>query len=168
VANNAKKPGPAGPFDVATVEALIALMAQNDLNEIYLRDGNQHLRLRRGAPTARVVVPTTAPATTQLPASPPHADPSPAKPDAAPADKKHLLEIKSETIGTFYAQPKPGAPPFVKVGDRVKPDTPVGVIVVMKTNNEVLANCSGVIVEVVVKDDQYVDFGQVLFRVDAS
>ena len=92
-----------------------------------------------------------------------------AKPEpAAPAAAKNLLEIKSETIGTFYAQPKPGAPPFVKVGDRVKPDTPVGVIVVMKTNNEVLANCSGVVVEVVVKDEQYVDFGQVLFRVDAS
>ena len=167
MANNAKKPGPTGPFDVATVEALIALMTQNDLNEIYLRDGTQHLRLRRGGATSPVVVPAMVPATTALPTNPAHADTPPAKSDA-PAAKKHLLEIKSETIGTFYAQPKPGAPPFVKVGDRVKPDTPVGVIVVMKTNNEVLANCSGVVVEVVVKDDQYVDFGQVLFRVDPT
>ncbi len=168
MANNAKKLGPAGPFDVATVEALIALMTQNDLNEIYLRDGAQHLRLRRGGATAPIVAATMVPATTALPTTPAHADTPPAKSDAAPAAKKHLLEIKSETIGTFYAQPKPGAPPFVKVGDRVKPDTPVGVIVVMKTNNEVLANCSGVVVEVVVKDDQYVDFGQVLFRVDPT
>ncbi len=166
MASNAKKPGPAGPFDVATVEALIALMTQNDLNEIYLRDGTQHLRLRRGAPSAPVVVPAAVPIATALPATSPPASSAPPKPEAAPAAAKNLLEIKSETIGTFYAQPKPGAPPFVKVGDRVKPDTPVGVIVVMKTNNEVLANCSGVIVEVVVKDDQYVDFGQVLFRVE--
>jgi acetyl-CoA carboxylase biotin carboxyl carrier protein len=168
VANNPKKPGPAGPFDVSTVEALVNLMTQNDLNEIYLRDGNQHLRLRRGGTVPAVVVPAVLPATAALPSPALPASSTPAKPETTPAAKKNLLEIKSETIGTFYAQPKPGAPPFVKLGDRVKPDTPVGVIVVMKTNNEVLANCSGVIVEVVVKDDQYVDFGQVLFRVDAS
>lgn len=166
MANNAKKPGPAGPFDVATVEALIALMTQNDLNEIYLRDGAQHLRLRRGAAAGPVVLAAAAPAGAAMPLPSPNAHSSPPKPDAPAEAKKNLLEIKSETIGTFYAQPKPGAPPFVKVGDRVKPDTPVGVIVVMKTNNEVLANCSGVVVEVVVKDEQYVDFGQVLFRVE--
>src|SRR5262245_31123281 len=49
VSNNSKK---SGPFDIKTVESLIALMAQHDLNEIYLREGSQHVRLRRGATTA--------------------------------------------------------------------------------------------------------------------
>jgi acetyl-CoA carboxylase biotin carboxyl carrier protein len=166
VSSNSKKAGPTsptGPFDVKIVESLVALMTEHDLSEIYLRDGNQHLRLRRGAmaPAAVPVMPTLAAPTSAAPSTPP--------PKSEPAaSKKNLLEIKSETIGTFYAQPKPGEPPFVKLGSPVKPDTVVGVIVVMKTNNEVLANCTGVIAEIPVKDEQFVEYGQVLFRVDPS
>lgn len=164
MSNNAKKSG-SGPFDVKTVESLIALMSDHDLSEIYLRDGNQHIRLRRGG-AAQVVVPAM-----QAPISAPSAAPAAKgapEADAAPAAKKNLLEIKSESVGTFYTQPKPGAPPYVKLGDRVNPATPVGVIVVMKTNNEILANCSGVVAEILVKDEQFVEFGQVLFRVDPT
>ena len=57
--SNGKKA--AGPFDVKTVESLIALMTQNDLCEIYLRDGNQHLRLRRGGAAPAVVPATVVP-----------------------------------------------------------------------------------------------------------
>ncbi len=169
MSSNPKKAGPTshtGPFDVKIVESLVALMTDHDLSEIYLRDGSQHLRLRRGAagsvmaPAAVPVAPTIATPTPAPPNSPAKAEPA--------ASKKNLLEIKSETIGTFYAQPKPGEPPFVKLGSTVKPDTAVGVIVVMKTNNEVLANCNGVIAEVLVKDEQFVEYGQVLFRVDPT
>ncbi len=162
MSNNTKKPS---PFDVKTVESLIALMSANDMSEIYLRDGTQHLRLRRGVHSGPAVVAApvhVAHAPTQS------AAPPPAAPSSSPAPKHNLLEVKSETVGTFYAQPKPGDPPYVKVGDRVTPNTPVGIIVVMKTNNEVLANCTGVIAEILVKNDQFVDFGQVLFRVEPS
>jgi acetyl-CoA carboxylase biotin carboxyl carrier protein len=167
VSNNPKK---SGPFDVKTVESLVTLMTEHDLSEIYLRDGNQHVRLRRGAAGA-VCVPAAIPvapahAAAAAPATPTGAPD--AKPAAPAASKKNLIDIKSETIGTFYAQPKPGEPPFVKLGSPVKPDTPVGVIVVMKTNNEVVANCNGVIAEILVKDEQFVEYGQVLFRVDPS
>ena len=164
LSNNAKKPS---PFDVKTVESLIALMSANDMSEIYLRDGTQHMRLRRGMPTGPVAA-APMPFASAPVAVPAHAAASPpAAPVAAPT-RNHLLEVKSETVGTFYAQPKPGDPPYVKVGDRVTPNTPVGIIVVMKTNNEVLANCTGVVAEVLVKNDQFVDFGQVLFRVEPS
>jgi acetyl-CoA carboxylase biotin carboxyl carrier protein len=171
VSSNSKKAGPTshtGPFDVKIVESLVALMTEHDLSEIYLRDGSQHLRLRRGA-VASAVVPAAVPVAPAIAAaaSAPANSPAP-KPDSAASPKKNLVEIKSETIGTFYAQPKPGEPPFVKVGSPVKPDTVVGVIVVMKTNNEVLANCTGVVVEIPVKDEQFVEYGQVLFRVDPS
>jgi acetyl-CoA carboxylase biotin carboxyl carrier protein len=169
VSSNSKKAGPtpssSGPFDVKTVESLVTLMTEHDLSEIYLRDGAQHLRLRRGG-TASAMVPAAVP---HMPAmAAPVAPNVPAAKTEPVAAKKNLLEIKSETIGTFYAQPKPGEPPFVKLGSPVKPETPVGVIVVMKTNNEVLANCNGVIAEICVKDEQFVEYGQVLFRVDPS
>ena len=83
--------------------------------------------------------------------------------------RKNLLEIKSETVGLFYAQPKPGDPALTsKLGDHVTPTKPVGMIVVMKTNHELQAGCTGTIVEILVKNEQSVDFGQVLFRVDPT
>jgi acetyl-CoA carboxylase biotin carboxyl carrier protein len=166
VSNNVKK---TGPFDVKSVESLVALMTEHDLSEIYLRDGNQHLRLRRGAATpvvmASAALPVAAPMSNA--AQPAGATASDTKP-AASAPKKNLLEIKSETVGTFYSQAKPGEPPFVKVGDRVAPNKVVGLVEVMKTYNEIQANCAGVIVEALVENGKYVEFGEVLFRVDPS
>ena len=162
VSSNAKK---TGPFDVKTVEALVALMAENDLSEIYLKDGNQHLRLRRGG-AGPIHVPAAAPLTpaaTVAVAKPAAADAA----SAAPA-KSNLIEIKSETVGTFYSQAKPSEPPFVKKGDRVTPNKVVGLVEVMKTYSEIQANCSGTIVEVLVENGKYVEFGEVLFRVDPS
>jgi acetyl-CoA carboxylase biotin carboxyl carrier protein len=165
VSNNAKK---TGPFDVKTVESLVALMTEHDLSEIYLRDGNQHVRLRRGVATSGMV-PAAVPVAPALPAAATALASAPAsKAETSPAPKKHLVEIKSETVGTFFAQAKPGEPPFAKLGDRVTPNKVVGLIEVMKTYNEVPANCSGVIVEVLAENGKYVDFNEVLFRVDPS
>jgi acetyl-CoA carboxylase biotin carboxyl carrier protein len=161
VSNNVKK---TGPFDAKTVESLILLMAEHDLSEIYLREGDQRVRLRRGG-----AAPIAAPAVV-IPHGPalPAPAAAPSEPTPSAAAKKHLLEIKSETVGLFYAQPKPGDPPYVKLGDRVTPTKPVGMIVVMKTNHELAAGVTGTIVEILVENEQAVDFGQVLFRVEPS
>lgn len=169
MSNNAKKTapaGPGGPFDVKTVEALIELMSEHDLSEIELRDGAQRLRLRRGNATS-VVLPASVPVAA-APLAVPAAPSKPAESAPAPASKKNLVEIKSETVGTYYAQPKPGEPAYVKLGDRVTPTKVVGLVEVMKTYNELQAGCSGTIVEILVKDAQPVEFGQTLFLVDPS
>jgi acetyl-CoA carboxylase biotin carboxyl carrier protein len=165
VSNNLKKPA---AFDVKTVEALAVLMTQHDLSEISLRDGPQHLRLRRGAAPVLVPAPIPlGPLTAPAPASSP-AKPAESAPSALAATKSNLIEIKSETVGTFYSQPKPGEPPYVKLGDRVTPTKAVGLVEVMKTYNELQAGCTGIIREILVEDSQSVEFGQVLFRVDPS
>ncbi len=157
-----------GPFDVRTVQALAALMTEHDLSEIDLRDGSQRLHLRRGGaaalPAAPAPTPMSAPA---APAPAAHGGPPASAPAPAAAGRK-LLEIKSETVGTFYTRPKPGAPTFVQVGSRVKPDTVVCIIDVMKTMNAIPAGCSGSIAEILIEDGAYVEFGQVLFRVDPA
>ena len=79
-----------------------------------------------------------------------------------------MHEIKSQLVGTFYASPKPGTAQFVKVGDRVTPTTVVGIIEAMKIFNEITADCTGVIREICVENQQPVEFEQVLFRVDGS
>jgi acetyl-CoA carboxylase biotin carboxyl carrier protein len=150
--------------DVRTIKRLAALMSRHDLSEIDLQDGTLHVRLRRGARFKGVpfVPPAPAPA---APAPQPAAPAAAAEP-AAPAKK--LIEIKSPGIGTFYAQEKPGAPPYVTVGSRVTPKTVVCKIEAMKTYSDIEAECSGEIVEVVAENKQPVEYGTVLFRVDPS
>ncbi|MCI0699475.1 MAG: acetyl-CoA carboxylase biotin carboxyl carrier protein [Planctomycetia bacterium] len=165
------------PFDVRTVEYLLRLMSEHDLAEIDLKEGDQRIRLRKGGmmphfSSATQPVVAAAPPTVAHSASPAVANPkataptAPASPPPAPAKK--FVEIKSELVGTFYTRPAPGKPEFVKVGSKVKPDTTVCLVVAMKVNNEIKAHCSGTIVEVVAKEEDFVEYGTVLFRVDPS
>ena len=154
-----------GPFDVRTIKVLVRLMAEHDLNEIDLRDGAVRVRLlrgaTRGAPVAPVLTAAPSPAVS-APAAP--AAPKEAAPPAAPARK--LIDIKSPSVGTFYSAANPEAPPFVRVGDRVTPTTVVGLVEAMKTFNEIAADCSGVLVEQLVRNGEGIEFDTVLFRVD--
>jgi acetyl-CoA carboxylase biotin carboxyl carrier protein len=167
VADDTQKPTSAGPFDVRTVKNLVALMASHDLAEIDLRDGMQRLRIRRGSqPTAVAAMPPAAapvaPLTTV--AAPKGTEAAPA---AAPKPGKKLLEIKSESVGTFYCKPSPEAAPYVTVGSKVTPTTVVCQLEAMKLFSEVQAGVSGTIAEVCVENQSPVEFGQVLFRVES-
>lgn len=162
------------PFDVRTIEYLLKLMSEHDLSEIALQEGEQRIRLRRGA-TAPVFYPAppaiahaapsvahTAPSAPAAPAAVPSAPPPP----AAPA--KNLIEIKSPMVGAFYSKPDPKKPDFVTVGSKITPKTVVCTIEAMKIYNEVHAECSGTVVEVCAKSGDGVEYDQVLFRVDPS
>jgi acetyl-CoA carboxylase biotin carboxyl carrier protein len=85
---------------------------------------------------------------------------------AAPAVQ--LKEIKSPMVGTFYRAPEPGAAPYAKEGTRITPGQTLCIIEAMKIMNEIEAEISGVIREVLVEDSTPVEFGQVLFRVDPN
>lgn len=150
------------PFDVKTVEYLLRLMSDHELSEVDLKEGDQRIRLRKGplgVPVAMASAPAvSAPAPSSSPASPP--------PPAAP--KSNLLEIKSELPGTFYTRPAPDKPEFVTVGSKVKPDTVVCFVSAMKVNTPIQAGVAGTIAEVVAKNDEFVDYGAVLFRVTPS
>jgi acetyl-CoA carboxylase biotin carboxyl carrier protein len=156
-----------GPFDVSTIEFLVALMSKHDISEIDLREGAQRIHLRRG-----LNVPATAlPAPVLIPQSiaPTSAAPTPAaQPTAEKQPARNLVEIKSPTIGTFYAREKPEAAPYVTIGARVSPNTVVGLIEAMKLFSEIPANCSGVVTEILVENGQPVEYNQVLFRIDPS
>jgi acetyl-CoA carboxylase biotin carboxyl carrier protein len=77
------------------------------------------------------------------------------------ADRLH--KIHSPIVGTFYSAPEPGAEPFVKIGQHVDSKTVVGVLEAMKLFNEVEAGVSGEVVEILVKDNDFVNFGQLIF-----
>ncbi|HEY1860038.1 MAG TPA: acetyl-CoA carboxylase biotin carboxyl carrier protein [Gemmataceae bacterium] len=159
-----------GPFDVKTIRLLVALMSRNDLSEIDLRNGEQRIRLRRG-PQQTVLPPALFPsvaAAPLVPTAPQSASGATPSADAAKTAAKATIPIKSPTPGTFYAASKPGAPPFVQVGTRVTPTTVVCMIEAMKLFNEITADCTGVITEILVENQQPVEYGQVLFNVDPT
>jgi acetyl-CoA carboxylase biotin carboxyl carrier protein len=144
-------------------------MSTHDLSEIDLREGDLRIRLRRGAGDAPVVQTTAPPALAAAPLTPTAALPVPTAPSAAePRNAKPLSTIKSPTPGTFYLAASPDAQAFVKVGSRVAPNTVVCVIEAMKIFNEITADCSGVITEVCVDNQQAVEYNQVLFKVDPT
>lgn len=153
--------------DVRKVQALAALMTRHDLTLIDLRDGPLHIRIRRGPYSLPV---PTGPSTHPLPAGPSASVPQTKPPESTPLEKpaRLLHEITSPTPGTFYAQEEPGAQPYVQKGSRVTPTTIVCKIEAMKIFNEITADTTGVIVEVLVDNKQPVEFGQVLFRVDPN
>jgi acetyl-CoA carboxylase biotin carboxyl carrier protein len=158
------------PFDVRTIKDLVALMSRHDLSEIDLREGALRIRLRRGPQGAITATPAApAPASTPAAGTPSVSVPPPAPPaEDATKTSKTLLTIKSPTPGTFYATSSPDAEPFVRVGSRVTPTTVVCLIEAMKIFNEIQAECNGIITEVLVENQQPVEYGQVLFRVEPT
>ncbi len=137
-------------------------MEKHGLTEVSLKTGETQWKLRRG--------PEAVPGFPALPAYPP-APPAPATPPSAPVAPTAAgaayegIVIKSPTVGTFYAAAGPDDPPFATVGTRVEPDTIVCLVEAMKVFNQIPAEVSGVIAEVLVKNGDSIEFGQPLFRV---
>jgi acetyl-CoA carboxylase biotin carboxyl carrier protein len=148
-----------------TIKELVALMGRHDLTEIDLQEGELRIQLRRGPKETTILSPP--PASMPPAAVTPPTPASPSKPQAAkPA--KDLLTIKSPTPGTFYSSSSPDADAFVGIGSRVTPTTVVCLIEAMKIFNEITADCNGVITEVLAENQQPVEYGQVLFKVDPT
>ena len=149
------------PFDLERLQQLVEMMEKHGLSEVNLRRGDEQWRLRRGA---REVVHAAPPQMPFMPAAPQAAHAVPA-PVAAPAEASGLIDIKSPTVGTFYASPSPGEPAFVTVGSVVTPETIVCLLEAMKVFNQIPAEVSGTITAILVKSGDAIEFGQPLFRV---
>jgi len=98
--------------------------------------------------------------TTPRPAAPPSQGGRESAPEAG-----NIVDVPAPLLGVFYRAPKPGAPPFVEVGQRVEPDTVIAIIEVMKLMNSVRAGVSGEVVEVVAQNAAMVEHGEALIRV---
>src|SRR6516164_3992514 len=114
-------PGGGDIFDVKKVRRLVELMKEHDLAEVDLRQGDQRVRLRRGAEglITAYAPPAMIPAPAPLAAA---ASSGAAKPATGDSD---LAVVKSPMVGTFYSASSPESPPFIKVGDHVGKETTV-------------------------------------------
>jgi acetyl-CoA carboxylase biotin carboxyl carrier protein len=141
---------------------LIKLMETHGLTEVSLRRGDQKWRLRRG-PEPGTNLSRAGESTYQSAPAPQNSAAGPSPPTAPPADG--TITINSPTVGTFYGAPTPEDSPFVTIGARVSPETVVCIVEAMKVFNQIPAEVSGTIVEILVKNGDSVEFGQPLFRV---
>ncbi len=150
---------------IEEIKTIVKLMSEHDLTEFKIEAEEYNLCIRRGgnAPAQIVtqVAPAAVPAVAAMPA-PAAAAQTPAAAEAAEAAAP-VETIDSPLVGTFYRASSPEAQPFVKVGDKVTPDTVVGIIEAMKVMNEIKAEKSGVIKEIVVENGQPVEYGEALF-----
>ena len=166
------------PVDLSFNELreLITAIDETDIAELDLKSEDWELSIRKGAQGAVVIpqagAPMAAPMPANIPAAmpmmaPPPVAPAPASPAPPPpiADSKYV-EITSPMVGTFYRSPAPDEPPFISVGDSIGNGQTVCIIEAMKLMNELEAEVSGKVVEILVENAEPVEFGQVLMRVD--
>ncbi|MGA1979250.1 MAG: acetyl-CoA carboxylase biotin carboxyl carrier protein [Sedimentisphaerales bacterium] len=157
--------------DLQKIEELIEIMKQNDLVEVEIKHGDDRIFLRRSQHQPALgktvtVVPMIEPGISAATVRPNGTQMSAV--EARPSETRHqegLVEIKSPLIGTFYATPSPDSKPYVEIGSHVDAQTVVCVIEAMKVMNEIKAETSGTIAEILVTNGQAVEYGQVLFRV---
>ena len=114
------------------------------------------------APQAAAPAPAPAEATAQEAAAPAQEP----KADAAAAGSGNGVEVKSPMVGTFYASPKPGADPFVKVGDTVEVGQVLGIVEVMKLMNNIEAKTAGTVTEILAENEDAVEHGQTLMIIE--
>lgn len=144
---------------IKKVKDLISLMNENNLTEIEVEEEGTKIRLKKNNLDA---VQTSI----QLPSIKASLQEGSNKYLTSKQDKE-LSEIVAPMVGTFYSS-APSADPYVNIGDTVDEETVVCIIEAMKIMNEVKAETEGKIVEVIVENGAAVEFGQPLFRVEAS
>ena len=153
-------------FDLDRFRKLLQLMEKFGVSEASLTKDGESWKVRRGprhvaySPEMSFVAPGPAPMPTASAA--PAAETS-----AAPAGPKGVT-IDAPTVGTFYSSPTPEDPVFVSVGSVVQPDTTVCIIEAMKVFNQIPAEKSGRIVEILVENGDPVEYGQPLFRIEPA
>jgi acetyl-CoA carboxylase biotin carboxyl carrier protein len=156
-------------LDHDQLHRLLAALEQSDIQELKLEGDDFRLEVRRNLPVA---VPPQAQATAAVALQPVPAAtvavgtavPSP-PPPAAAAVRADLVDITAPMVGTFYRAATPGDPPFVELGSRIAAGQPVCILEAMKLMNELEAEVSGEVVEILVENGTPVEYGQVLVRV---
>lgn len=143
--------------DICKINEILELMKDNDLVEVEIKHGDDKILLKR-AHSQMAAVPMVG-----------HAMPTvasqPAPTDAEPKAEDDLIEITSPIIGTFYAQPSPDSDSYVEIGSAVSAQTVVCIVEAMKVMNEIKAETTGTIAQVMVENGQAVEYGQILFKV---
>jgi len=160
------------------LQGLVAALNESDIAELTLKNADFELTLRKpsalqpdvvmnSAPAAPMAIPVSAPAMqpAAMQMQPPTQSAAASEPTPPPSVDPSLVEITSPMVGTFYSSPAPDEPSFVSKGDRIQSGQTVCIIEAMKLMNELEAEVSGEIVDILVENAEPIEFGQPLMRV---
>jgi len=145
-------------MDIRKVKKLMELLEQSGMSEIEIKEGEESVKISRYG-NAPLMTPTIP----QQPAA--MATPSQVESTTTATDKGAEVSddlISSPMVGTYYSAPSPSAKPFVTVGQHVNKGDTICIIEAMKIMNQIEADHSGTVVEILVKDGEAVEFGQAL------
>ena len=161
---------PGVEIDTVIVRALADILNETDLTEIEVERGDLKIRVAREVTVAAAPMTYAAAPAAYAPA--PAAVAAPAAGAAMPSDPATIVarsgeEVKSPMVGTVYLQASPEAPPFIKVGDKVKKGQTLLIVEAMKTMNPIQAPRDAVVAEILVGDAQPVEFGEPLVLLEA-
>ena len=163
--------------NLSEIESLLLFMEKHGLEEFEYQRGDLHIRLRKAAASGGgyravagpdIVIAERPSGAASAPRTPEGGASEALKAkdtgsDASRGDDLHV--IKSPIVGTFYASPTPGAPPFVKAGDRVEQGQVLCIIEAMKLMNEIEAEVAGEVIRILVENGQPVEYGEPLFGI---
>lgn len=161
------------------IDTLMELVKKNGVEELEIEGKEARIRIRGATRREETLVAAQpialppAPATAIVPGQAPSGDAlaatasSPEAGEAEP-DESDLIEVKSPMVGTFYRAPAPDAASYVEVGDRITEDTVLCIIEAMKLMNEIKAEVSGIVSDILVENGQPVEFGQTIFKIEPS
>jgi acetyl-CoA carboxylase biotin carboxyl carrier protein len=148
-------------MDIRKIKKLIELVEESGINELEISEGEESVRISRGgtivqaAPMMQAAAPVAAPAAV----APVAADP------AVPAAISGHV-VRSPMVGTFYASASPDAPAFVEVGQHVNAGDTLCILEAMKMMNQIEADKSGVIKEILADNEDAIEFDQPLFIIE--
>ena len=150
-------------MSIKKIRELVDLMNENELGEVELEQEGLKVKLVK---TGQGIVQEA------LVPRPQAVVPAPVSQGPAPAEQGHppagLKEITSPMVGTFYQSPSPEEGAYVRAGDQFKEGDVLCIVEAMKLMNEVKAECSGKIVQILVENAEPVEFGQALFLVEPA
>ena len=146
-------------MDLRKLKTLIDLVSESNVSELEITEAEGKVRIVKGgvAPVQAMMMPAAAPAA----AAPAAVAAAPVEP-AAPAGHA----VKSPMVGTFYRAASPGAKSFVEVGSQVKEGETICIIEAMKILNEIEADKSGTVTQILIENGQAVEYGQPLLVIE--
>ena len=147
-------------MDIRKIKKLIELVEESGINELEISEGEESVRICRGAPVAATPMVHAAP----LAAAPVAVAALAPTADTAPVVSGHI--VRSPMVGTFYASASPDSPVFTDVGQHVNAGDTLCIIEAMKMMNQVEADKSGVIKEILAQNEDAIEFDQPLFIIE--
>jgi acetyl-CoA carboxylase biotin carboxyl carrier protein len=154
-------------MDLRKLKTLIDLVSDSNISELEITEADGKVRIVKSEPAAAMPVQAYAPA--PLAAAPlvtavPAAAPAAATPPAPVVETGHT--VKSPMVGTFYRSSSPGGKAFAEIGSPIKEGEPICIIEAMKIMNEIEADKSGTVTQILCENGQAVEFGQPLFVIE--